>query len=384
MNARAAASVMNFLRQLYWSIGETLPHESLVLFSSLAVLCGGIIFPSCFPRLWLYNVTRLYFQSISNFPDFKICELPISKIHHQRMKFDPRSPLSTQDGRTKLVDVLLETSMGGSTRMTQAGPENLPRRYLPPGKYSDLFRLYTAQCLTHGRAAASSTTFFRVLRESGWRCVLRFRGSSTHAECAVCHALKARMRSCRDLQRHAVACDKYMRHLAGTFADRQCYWQFRERSAVNGDLLTLIVDGMDKSKFLLPRYSFGVTPKALETRQRPACELSAVLAHGWGVFVYVTDSEQSTGTDWACEIVSRTLDKCWKISQCSKRAWPSILKVFADNTPKVPFVVHSKVFFSFFIESYGIHLAFFFQYLLFSLLFCCSDLLCFWVSIPGV
>ena len=29
MEARAAASVMNFLRQLYWSIAETLPHENL-------------------------------------------------------------------------------------------------------------------------------------------------------------------------------------------------------------------------------------------------------------------------------------------------------------------------------------------------------------------
>ena len=75
------------------------------------------------------------------------------------MKFDPRHPLSTQGGRAKLVDVLLETSMGGSTRMTQTGPENLPRRYLPPGRYTDLFRLYTAECIAHRRPMASSTTF---------------------------------------------------------------------------------------------------------------------------------------------------------------------------------------------------------------------------------
>ena len=187
-----------------------------------------------------------------------------------RMKFDPRDPLSTDDGRARLVDVLLETSMGGSTRMTQSGPENLPRRYLPPGRYSDLYRLYTAHCMRCGRPISSSTTFFRVLRESGWRDVLRFRGASTHAQCTVCHTLKSRMRSSRSFQSHAKACDAYMRHLAGTFADRSCYWQFRERSSTTGDMLTLIVDGMDKSKFLLPRYCFGSTPKALETRQRPA------------------------------------------------------------------------------------------------------------------
>ena len=101
---------------------------------------------------------------------------------------------------------------------------------------------------------------------------------------------------------------------------------------------------MDKSKFLLPRYCFATTPKALETRTRPACELSAVLAHGWGVLVFVTDSEQSTGTDWACEILSRTLDKCWKLAQSTKRSWPSVLKVFSDNTPKVSWCFFSQEF----------------------------------------
>lgn len=153
---------MNFLRKLYWSIGETLPHEKLVHTTNTFYI-------------YFFPVDIGKFNQVG-FPTILSLFLLLWKYSETRMKFDPRNPLSTERGRAKLVDVLLETSMGGSTRMTQTGPENLPRRYLPPGRYTDLFRLYTAECIAHRRPMASSTTFFRVLRESGWRQVLRFRG----------------------------------------------------------------------------------------------------------------------------------------------------------------------------------------------------------------
>ena len=62
------------------------------------------------------------------------------------------------------------------------------------------------------------------------------------------------------------------------------------------------------------------------------------------MYVFLTDSEQSTGTDWACEILSRTLDKCWKIAQATKRPWPTVLKVFGDNTPKVLGLCFGEIF----------------------------------------
>ena len=251
-----------------------------------------------------------------------------------RMKFDPKAEFSTATGRDRLVRVLMDTALTAGQKLVQTGCEGLPRRYLPPGKHADLYRLYMAECFANKRPLASSSTFFRVLKTSGWKQVLRFRKKSTHAECTTCHQLKSAMRHSKDLRSHAIHCDRYMRHLAGTFADRRTYWELRERSSVQKDLLVGIVDGMDKSKFLLPRYHLQRVPKALETRARPSCDLSAVLLHGWGVFLYVTDSDQSTGTDWTIEILSRSINEAWCIAQRERRDWPSIFRVFADNTPK--------------------------------------------------
>ena len=133
-------------------------------------------------------------------------------------------------------------------------------------KFSDLYRLYTAACHSAGQPSASCSTFFRTLRKSGWRKKLRHRGKTTHAKCNQCHILKNKIRKSTSLQDHARAADAYLRHLAGTFADRKAYWEMRHRAAHRQDLLIAIQDSMDKSKFRLPRYAGGIVPKALEAK----------------------------------------------------------------------------------------------------------------------
>lgn len=152
--------------------------------------------------------------------------------------------------------------------------------------------------------------------------------------CHVCHKLRSRIRNARGVQEHADAADKLYRHLAGQFADRSVYWEFRSRSKNDGDLLCLIADGMDKSKFSLPRWAEGRTPKGLENIARPACELYSVLIHGHCICTYVTDSDQTVGSTWAIETIARSLDLAFRLNQKASRPWPQHLKVFADNIPK--------------------------------------------------
>ena len=182
--------------------------------------------------------------------------------------------------------------------------------------------------------AASASTFFRTLRSSGWRSKLRFRSYSTHAQCAVCHALKSRIRHAKNLHQHATAADCYMRHLSGVFSDRQVYATYKVRASQQRDIINLIVDSMDKSKFRLPRFPNGRCPKALETRKRPECEVTAALLHGRAIYVWVTDSEQSTGSDWSLEVLTRSLDKAFNVGQRKQEPWPSHLRLWTDNTPK--------------------------------------------------
>ena len=250
------------------------------------------------------------------------------------MHFNPKERwASTEEGRKKLVECLMTNSFEMDAGIGNHNPEVLPRRYLPPGTYSDLYRLYQAECFAKDQPTASASTFFRTLRISGWRKI-KFRGQSTHAQCWVCHKLKSAIRNSRYINMHAQSCDQYMRHLSGIFADRQVYGQTKWRATTQKDILCCIVDSMDKSKFRLPRFAAGRTPKTLETKKRPELEFTTCIMHGHSINVFVTDSEQATGSDWSLEVLALSLDKTFAKCQRNQEAWPNHLRIFTDNTPK--------------------------------------------------
>ena len=226
-----------------------------------------------------------------------------------------------------LMDNSLESSMMG---FTSSHPSTLPRRYLPPGNYSDLFRLYLAECHAQGAPAASASTFFRTLKKSGWRRKIKFRGQSTHAECQVCHRLKSAIRHAKSMQVHAARADEYLRHLSGVFMDRQVYGQNKNRAKKQQDIICGIVDSM----FRLPKFSMSRVPKSLETRKRPELELTCAILHGIGIYIFLADSEQSSGSDWSLEVLSLALDFAFAECQRQGRLWPSHMRIWTDNTPK--------------------------------------------------
>ncbi|CAL1152588.1 unnamed protein product [Cladocopium goreaui] len=67
---------------------------------------------------------------------------------------------------------------------------------------------------------------------------------------------------------------------------RKTYWgiavysQMKTRAKQQRDILVCIIDSMDKSKFRLPRFAAGRTPKPLETKKRPELEFTACIMHG--------------------------------------------------------------------------------------------------------
>ncbi len=251
------------------------------------------------------------------------------------MHFNPKERWdSTKEGRKKLVDALMNHSLQPTMGIGNHDPSTLPRRFMPPGTYSDLYRLYQAECLAMDAATASSSTFFRVLRSSGWKSKIKFRGSSTHAQCRVCHKLKSRIKAAKDIHAHAQAADCYMRHLGGVFADRQVYAQTKTRAKFQKDILACIIDSMDRSKFRLPRFSQGRVPKSLENKKRPELEFTTCIMHGHGINIFLADAEQSVGSDWSLEVLTRSLDKTFSKFQRDNEPWPNHLKIYTDNTPK--------------------------------------------------
>ena len=129
-----------------------------------------------------------------------------------------------QDILKVLLDVSLQQDLNGIL-----DPKHLAKKYLPPGKRSDLYHLYMASCVAGQSKVASVKTFYRAFEQSGFSKVLRFRHKTQHSECFICSKLKAAIAASRNFVEHAENCDKYHRHLGGMFADRRVYASLRAR-----------------------------------------------------------------------------------------------------------------------------------------------------------
>ena len=142
------------------------------------------------------------------------------------------------------------------------------------------------------------------------------------------------MKHSRSMAEHIGAIDRLLAHLEAQWLDRRRYWHLRARAQQEGDCLCVILDAMDKSKFLLPRWMHGKCPKSSVTDKirRPHLELAAVIVHGHGIFVFIGHQDLKTGGNFHAEILMRSLNYTYQ--ECGKRGreWPYNLSVHADNT----------------------------------------------------
>ena len=214
--------------------------------------------------------------------------------------------------------------------MVAPTPQGKQVRHLPPGRMTDLYLLYCAKSTD-----PASLSTFKETWNAGWSNALKFRQTSTHSMCKVCHLLKSQLRTALDFRTHYDAMNRYVDHLRAQWADRETYWALRAKSS-QGKLLLLATDGMDRSKFCLPRFHEGRLPKSgsIDRNPRPVMECSADLAHGVGCWLYLADENMPIGSAWVSEILSRSIELSWKWHQQKSKALPADLVVFADNTPR--------------------------------------------------
>ena len=201
--------------------------------------------------------------------------------------------LDTEQGRASLLNSLLDQYLEGPTLQMTHRLRNLAVRELPPGTWAGVYLLYQAHCISTKQRPASRALFYAVTKP--WRKVVKFRRRSQHSVCSVCDRLKAAMRHAKSFVQHAAAADQLLGHLCTTWQCRQIYWAARERSRhVDADVLCLICDGYDKGKPVIPRWSRGRPPKgdAFDRVNRPAVQISCVLAHGHGCLVFMTGAHE--------------------------------------------------------------------------------------------
>lgn len=225
--------------------------------------------------------------------------------------------LDSEEARSALLQSLMDQVLEGpSTKVGNLDLSSLAQRELPPGSWGHLFVIYQAHCIALDQKVASKALFYKVSKP--WRKVLAFRRRSQHSTCAVCDKLRARMRHARTFIENAKAADCLLGHLATVWRCREVYWEARQQSRNGDELLTLIIDGFDRSKPLLPRWTRGRTPKhsTCERVTRTGVQLSAVIAHGHGVVIFLTDEATSCGGSYSWETILFTLNEVWK--QCCR------------------------------------------------------------------
>ena len=129
----------------------------------------------------------------------------------------------------------------------------------------------------------------------------------------------------------------YSQHLRKQYQDRVIYWQSRSCSRLRSILpwggfnLTVILDGVDHSKFRYPRSAI-FRSKEFSTMSRPAMDVHGVLAHGHGAYLALSEPFTPKDSSWCCELLLHTLHRMRTIRSLDLRLFE--LCVQSDNTSR--------------------------------------------------
>lgn len=238
-----------------------------------------------------------------------------------------------------------------ATALAGAGVNvGLPMRYLPHGNSRQLYWMFlTALDVQEEvrrvtgtgsegpgskgkRQPPSYPTFWRRWAQV-WSKYMRFRKSSQHSQCNRCFELTRDMHDTSLTMVERMHAAKALRqHYNDSYLDRCIYWALRYESRVQSDILCIIIDSMDRTKFAWPRWPFSKMPKYLEGVARPRLVLTAALAHGYCTSIFVAEEKVSHGGDAFCEVLAQVLDQVQEVCNERGRTVPSHLVVISDNT----------------------------------------------------
>ena len=256
-------------------------------------------------------------------------------------------------------------------------------RFLQASTRTELFWEYQAASSGKGEEPASYSTFLRVanciLKPGIRNGHLKFRGVNQHGKCNMCYELKLQIKNSKNRHEREEAYRTYSHHLLSQWLDRQQYWSYRSMSrtwfktrfdlqekwlwcqvellqnlllnacrrfqqlisnfpsfrmaasTVANNVCCLMLDGMDQSKFRIPRVAdalSGSTSKLFQRLFRPVLHVTGAWAHGHKLHFFVSDEDLRKDSSTQQEVLSRTLSGIYNDFQ----DLPLGLVVQQDNT----------------------------------------------------
>ena len=128
----------------------------------------------------------------------------------------------------------------------------------------------------------------------------------------------------------------YSKHLKLQYSDRMTYWQSRAVSRTGAlqssghHTLTIILDGIDHSKFRYPR-SKCMASSEFAALPRPAMDVRGVIAHGFGVFLALSEPFTPKDSSWCSDLLMNTLHRA---AAAGRDLRATEILVQADNTSR--------------------------------------------------
>ncbi len=212
------------------------------------------------------------------------------------------------------------------------GEVGVARRYLPNTTLTSLYWLMVSTHDHNGDGRLPSWATFHRAWAATWRKYLKFRQKKQHADCKTCFSFRERLHKGSGVPERLELAREWRVHLRATYHDRMIYWWCRYASRHSMDVLTIIIDSMDKAKFAWPQYPWGRVDKKVERFRRPRLVVTAALAHGYTTCIYVADEDLSHGSCAFCDVLARVLELVWQKCRETGKMFPRHLVVQSDNT----------------------------------------------------
>lgn len=179
--------------------------------------------------------------------------------------------------------------------------------HLPPGKWYHVYDLMVADIkqATGNEHSVCTFSYFSRLQKENYSHV-KVPAEQRFTKCKICTGLKAARR--RTLIRAELKDIKLRRekHLQQVMTERRKYWSRRTKAKqYPHQYLSMILDGMDQHKTLLPR--FMEQSSAMSACLRLKAHLVGVMVHGRGNYIYISNDRVHSDPNLTVHCVFRTL-----------------------------------------------------------------------------
>ena len=186
---------------------------------------------------------------------------------------------------------------------------------------------------------ASRSTLWRAWTNR-WDKYLRFRNIGQGKRCKICARLDEERTQAADLEERALLLEKKKEHVSQIMADRNVGMRAtkvaerdaRQPSADGRDqILRVTIDGMDQSKFKVPRNL--ASSAEFESLWRPQLHVVGAIAHGHMEAYFLMDADLAKDANMNCTVICRVLELV-KEKIGPQQVLPRNLMINADNTTR--------------------------------------------------